>query len=146
MTKDDDRDELLRDGERVRVPMFAMDAKSIRDANAVHIHRPGYRFSQKLMRDGDAARETIIDLYDQYDREVSEKWRTTDQKEGDSCTAPNGDAGTLQFVAGKLVCTPVAAAKTSDSKLLDADFDDGDLRELAYSMYDADLQNRWRGE
>ena len=43
MTKDED-DKLLRDGERIRVPMFAMDASTVLDDGLPEgVHRPGYR-------------------------------------------------------------------------------------------------------
>ena len=147
MTKTKDDDKILKDGERVRVPLTMMDSvqKSVyADALSHHasLYKPGYRF----VTDSEA-KQRIDDAHAAYREELSNRWRTHDQGEGDSCTAPDGTPGRLQFVAGRLKCVPEAAAKTSDSKkLLDADFDDGDLREMAYALYDADVSSRWKGE
>lgn len=119
-TKDDnelfDENGILKDKSTLRTRMLAMDAKSINDANAVHIHRPGYRFSQKLMRDGDTDREAIIDLYTEYDNRVSNAWKNT----------------------------PPELPNTPAAPVIDSDFDDegGDC----YSQYDARIRDAWRSK
>ena len=160
----DDNDELehapkkarvLKDGERLRTPMYAERLRtpmyamdSVQKSIATHQHpslsKPGYRF----ITDSEA-RARIEDAHQAYREELSNRWRSSDGKEGDSCTAPDGTPGVLQFVAGRLVCQQRAAAKTADTKLIDADFDindDADLRELAYRLYDADVSSRWKGK
>ena len=149
-TKDDnelfDDNGILKDGARLHTPMYAMD--SVQKSIATHHHpslsKPGYRF----VTDAEA-KQRIDDAHAAYREDLSNRWRTHDQGEGDSCTAPDGTSGKLQFVAGRLKCVPEAAAKTADSKkLLDAEFDmnDGDLRELSYRLYDESISNRWKGE
>lgn len=113
------KSEAMKDGERVRVPMFAMDSvqKAIHDANAVYGCRPGYRFSQKLMKDGDTEREAIIDSYEQYDSDLQNRWRDT----------------------------PPEPARTPSAPVLDSDFDESEDEDF-YAEYDARLQDAWRSK
>lgn len=119
--------EPMKDGEKVRVPMYAMDAvqKSIHDAsqwamdsNTAHGHRPGYRMSGKLMRGGDADREAIIDAHEQYDREISERYKHTN---------------------------PEPVINTPAAPIIDDSWDDWDAQNM-YDRYDSSISERWKGE
>ena len=112
------------------------------DRNTARGHRPGYRVSQRMLTD-DEAREALADAYQEYeDRLVNAYKNTSDATEGSPCKAPTGEAGIWQTVAGRLVCTPQAAARTSDTKLLDQEFDDG---EDFYAAYDRRIANQYKG-
>ena len=145
-TTDDDNElfddaGILKDGVRLRTPMYAMDSvqRSIRDAMHPSLSKPGYRF----LTDAES-KQRIDDAHAEYRREISERWRTNDQKEGDSCRSPTGESGVLRFVSGRLVCTPVGAATTPDSnKLLDEGWDAEYDREQAYLEYDAWIRDAW---
>ena len=147
--EDDENDEnrLLKDCQRLRVPLTMMDSvqKSVyADALSRHpsLYKPGYRFATDS-----AAKARVNDALAEYDREISERYKhTNDQGEGSPCKSPTGEAGIWQTVAGKMVCTPQNAARTSDRKLLDEGWDAGDDREQAYREYDQMLQDAWRSK
>jgi hypothetical protein len=80
-------DDLLRDGQRLRVPMFAMDS-ALRSASAhlprVHdgtgdsglaIHRPGFRVTDAPLSDA------LQRAYDAYEHELTTAWRRGAGKE-----------------------------------------------------------------
>ena len=70
-TKDDDREEkLLKDGQVLRIRMFAMDSQK------AYSHRPGYRVGQKLLTDSET-RETLADVYEQYENDLTTRWQRT---------------------------------------------------------------------
>ena len=122
-----------------------IDAHSAKNYTDALDHHPSlYKLGYRFVTDS-TAKSRIDDAYEKYDREVSENWRTNDQKEGDACEAPDGTAGVLRFASGKLVCVPEAAARTSDTSNFVVN-DDADLRELAYRLYDNDISNRWRSD
>ena len=70
MTKHDDEDDkkVLKDSERLRVPMFAMDSQKALS------HKPGYRVGQQLLTDS-ATRETLADAYEEYENQLVNAWR-----------------------------------------------------------------------
>jgi hypothetical protein len=108
MNKDDD---IVQDGGKVKVPMFAMDAAW---------HRPGPRQFTKGVRDSSGLQAERIRAYDAYTDYITNAWRGRDEYknpgwsgrsgelrgsvEGDPCTK-NGWQGTLVRGAdGELVC------------------------------------------
>jgi hypothetical protein len=141
---DDDDDLILRDGERLRVPMVMMDSwqremvdrfARLHDGagNAVG-RRPGFVV--------DAAAGRDLSFYDQYDAEVGEAWRSPQigtgerefvgQREGDLCTI-NGNRGHLRVNKdrGRLVCVPDEPSRDTMH----------DEREAAYEEYQNRIQN-----
>ena len=149
--KSDDEQELLRDGERIRVPLLMMDALQrdvhnhfqMRTLDAA-VHRPGYRFPPRATKDELAAanrdwqqpgavellvtdagayvaREAIIDSYEAYDRELCERYRS-----------------------------PAAPAGETDGGVKAGDHDPAasvaDAREQAYLEYDRRTADAWRGD
>lgn len=122
-------DDILQDGETVRVPMRLMDSlqRSVATATThrIHdgrgnvgdaaVHRPGPRY---LTRDANThlVRDQVDLAYRDYDDQLTNAWRGRDAwsaSEGDSCTVRDiaggdvgfeGDPGTLQRRGGRLVC------------------------------------------
>jgi hypothetical protein len=144
---DDDMRNILKDGERMRVPMYAMDGSmdhldplqrtvvrdKLQDAritdgagnSGLSLHKPGFRISNTVTRDRS--------IYDAYDAQVASAYRNVGagesefrgQREGDSCTAKS-DQG---------------RDGSADSKLNDAMRDE---REAAHQEYQDRIQNAWR--
>ena len=74
---DDDAHRILADGERMRVPMFAMD--SVQRSVAQHFHdghgnRPGHRPGFAMSDANDDARQRA---YDEYRRDIENAWRSS---------------------------------------------------------------------
>lgn len=74
-------DDILKDGQVLHVPMFAMDSvqRSVAAStmNVSH-HRPGYRLNTQLVTDS-AARDALQDVYDQYERIYATRGRRQHQ-------------------------------------------------------------------
>jgi hypothetical protein len=116
ITDDDDdpfdRDGLLRDGHVARVRMNIRDGRPVRTFDSASQHRPGYRTTDAYTA---AERQR---LYDEYDKNVTEAWRTVVQHDartfdeprvGDVCTVRSGGIdggapGHLRMVNGQLTC------------------------------------------
>jgi hypothetical protein len=156
-------DSILRDGERLRVPLYMRDgsvnpdllphqrakaAQQTQDAvarkfglsDALQFHRPGFR------RNTDAAAlERILQAYADAEIEAANAWKgnaTTDQRAGDPCTCRGpeylddfGSQGTLQLRNGDWVCVP--NKKRQDAASFDS-------KAQAYAEYDREMANAWR--
>lgn len=138
---------VLKDGHSFRVPMTMADARSpsphLHDGRGGPVgHRPGFAFTIDSAI-SDAKRR----LYDEYDAEISQAYTSPPtgfgsrefigQREGDLCTI-NGAQGRLRRGPdGQLVCVP--DQRKNDCTAADA-------RETAYSAYEADITNAWRGK
>ena len=72
----------MNDGEKVRVSLLFMDAKTVLDDGLIGgLHRPGYRYIAT-----DAAAVTRIqEARDAYEKDLCSRWCTSDAKEGDAC-------------------------------------------------------------
>jgi hypothetical protein len=71
---DDDADEMVRDGERVRCPMYLMDSMQRRIAFDAASHQPGYRsVDSATVRD---ARRMARDAREEMIRRLTDAWRT----------------------------------------------------------------------
>jgi hypothetical protein len=168
---DTDDASVLRDGEKMRVPMYMADSGDAADAADGHVlladHQPGhYRPKDQAALDARAA------AYRAYDAEQSTAWRTEPIPEpsrtagalpyaggqvNDLCTVRNGGsdegaAGTLQMINGALVCVPDqrstdAMPRADDHYLMDDRFIEADRAKTtsAYAAYDAEAAEAWRG-
>jgi hypothetical protein len=143
-----DENDILRDGQRLRVPMMMRDhltplQRAVLDHNTVVVddcgdtalNRPGYRFIRGMDR------TAVHEAFDQYCRDTAEAWQGRDADtgryplsagEGSACTI-NGAPGTLQRESDYLVCRPTAATPG-----------DADPRAAAYRDYCDRLTNAWR--
>ena len=129
---DDDRDDILQDGQKLRVPMRLIDGRPNPDLDPLQrdvarhfaritdgvgrrqgLHQPGFRVNDAQPRD--------LSIYDAYDAAKSREWENppTGQgshgfvgaQAGDTCTVstgggrygPEGSCGTLRRVDGQLV-------------------------------------------
>jgi hypothetical protein len=152
-------DGIVADGERVHVPMWAMDAVQ-RDVaqhagkplvtdgtdNPLALHRPGFRLTANLA-ERTAADAALTEAYQEVAVRDANAWRTADEdgthpllvnkrgtvpakREGGSCQI-DGRRGRLQMVNGELQCIP-------DKQ------DAIDAREAAYAAYDLADSEAWR--
>jgi hypothetical protein len=153
--------QLLAGVTRVRVPMRDGMSKDI----AQH-----FAATEAAADSGRQRRQAAVDAYD---AEIGERWRDPDHGigshgfsgavAGDLCTVrrgggrfgPEGAAGTIQLVDGRLECVAdnyiPAAAKPNDKFIehnldwLSADESDRNaVKDSAYQQYDAQLANAWR--
>jgi 3-oxoacyl-ACP reductase-like protein len=120
MTKisNDDDDEILKDGERIRVSMLTMDSAQqniidqqttvLADGMRAGLHRPGYRY----VSESPQAREARDAMYDSIEKELSERWQTA---------------------------APGLITSVTDDSVLDQEFDD------CYQEYEHRLQNAYKG-
>jgi len=134
---DDDARNILKDGERMRVPMYAMDALSrdvaqhfarVTDATGdggLGLHRPGFRISSTITRDRS--------IYDAYNAEVASAYKNAGAVESEVCGQREGDSFTAKSDQGR--------DGSADSKLSDAMRDE---REAAHQEYQNRIQNAWR--
>lgn len=121
MTKTkDDENELLKDGQVLRVRLDMMDSvqKAIHAAGGhphPSHHKPGYRFATDS-----AAKSNIADAHAEYDREIGERYKHTNPE----------------------------PAKTPASPVLDQEWDNfgEDGRAAAYEEYDSRIQDSWKNE
>jgi hypothetical protein len=98
---DDDRKRVLRDGERLRVPLWMMDGTQreiaqrwqqsvtaecgalVTDAlgqSGLALHRPGARYLASNSNTGIAVQVTLRMMRDQYDAEQSRRWKDSDRE------------------------------------------------------------------
>ncbi len=138
--------DLIPDGGRIRVPMYAMDsvqssvfqhsARIVDAAGNTEFNRPGYR----ILVGDDAGRQAVADARAAYLRDLQNSWHSpgfggdpsiTGQGEhgrrdqpGDICMI-NGFSGHLRMVNGKLQCVPDDAC--TDAKRGRRDEDDDDV-------------------
>jgi len=171
---DFDLDRVLKDGERMRVPLRMMDSLSrdvaahfgrtmVQDAKIVDgfgngglsLHRPGHR----LFSSGQGDQS----FYDEYDRDISTRYRDANhtagvegvgssgfagRRVGDRCMVKSkrdigedGDRGRIMEIDGELVCV-------SDNHRNDDALDVRDHQQRMsdlYSELDRELSNAWRG-
>ena len=143
-------DGIVADGQRVRVPMWAMDslqksvaqdrvstedklARSFGLNDALDLHRPGFR--RVTDASALAAVEQAYRDADERDRNAyknlqgDKSGENRGQPEGDQCTI-NGAPGHLPKVCNKFECVP----DNSDAQTV-AD---------AYAEYDREAENAWR--
>jgi hypothetical protein len=142
-----DDDNILKDGERLRVPMTLMDGiqqavarESLRVTDGagktVGLHRPGFRLSAT------DARSTDLDVYAEYEKFLVDSWKTPSitgagergqvgAREGDLCTI-DGRPGHLKKVNGELSCVP------------DAQQDHQQRMAQLYDARDLELSQEWR--
>jgi hypothetical protein len=157
---DDDDDEILRDGETLRVPLRMMDSwhrdmerhfrdqrdrDRVTDANGdsgLGLLRPGFR----LLADADDLNDRRRAAYDKFTLDLENAWQNNPPtgfgshelrgaQEGDICTI-NGAPGHLRCGSdGKLVCVPDGG---KDATLPSTD------RTAARTSYIQRLENLWR--
>jgi hypothetical protein len=133
-----DENDILRDGQRLRVPMLMRDhltplQRAVATPFDASLHRPGFRYAA----DYTPRREAL----DQYIRDISNAWRPRDAEppdtyplsagEGSACTI-NGAPGTLQREGDWLICRPAPADPATDPRV------------AAYRDYCDGLTNAWR--
>jgi hypothetical protein len=154
-------DGVLNPGERLRVPMSAMDGKppkveKLADGKQVLSHRAGWRVKGSLSTD--SFHNERAKVYDEYTDYISNAWKgdavepqgptgfgsasaseLRGDKIGDPCTCRGannandfGSPGTMQMVGGKLVCVPTNP-RNADAKSV-------------YDKYNEDISNAWKGE
>jgi hypothetical protein len=164
-------DTLLRDGERIRVPLFFRDgainpalsdvqrAIAARDQqqllvtdgtnDPVNLHKPGYRYltDTTARSAGDVA---LKQAYEAYDQEQSRRWQHGDatrefvgEQEGAVCMVSNPEYPLDQGSAGHLRTINGRLICVPDKPRNDAQTIDA--REDAYAAYDAAARNAWRG-
>ena len=151
-----DKRGLIRDGQRLRFPMFAMDSiqKAIARSNVrvtdggggtVGLHRPGFRIADE----GKHQTSDVMRAYAEHEQYLNDAWKTLSfggnsssgqqgQREGDPCTK-NGFPGVLRNGADGLYCDigkHDAATGTEGY----------DHRQQAYDAYDAQVREAWRGQ
>jgi hypothetical protein len=155
----DGRGDVLADGEKLVVPLYAMDAAVddlqravMRDAaerrlarrfglnDGADLHRPGFRYN--LSDEMYDAREAA---YRDYENSQAEAWRSPPtgagersqrgQQPGDACSI-DGRAGHLRLVNGELKCIPDGPVRGNDHAMTD--------REAAYAEYQDRIENAWR--
>jgi hypothetical protein len=141
---DDGDDNVLKDGQRVRVPMVAMDStqRQVREhfgkvmdgfgrSNSELLHRPGQRFSEDSF-----AIDEKIKAYADYEADLTTAWRGGNPpikdagenlrgypREGDQCTVRGPEYPDQQGAPGHIqggVCVP------------DADYEDARRRKRQY--------------
>jgi hypothetical protein len=153
---DDDDDEILKDGERMFVPMRMMDGANARHPRIVDaagngdlgsLSRPGYRKVEDAR-----SREAIEAAYFAYDQELQNAYRSADAddqlfgRDGDACMV-DGSPGHLKRIGGKLVCVPDeqisdagSAGPRRDARSIDQLTRERQVRMTeVYSSYDAAL-------
>jgi hypothetical protein len=152
-------DGIVADGQRVRVPMWAMDALQ-RDVanhagqplvtdgtdNPLALHRPGFRVAADRAQ-RQAADAALTQAYEEVALRDANAWRTNDEndhplvskkrtvpakQEGDNCSI-NGRRGRLQLVNGQLECIPDKSVPDQRDAVADA-----------YAAYDQWQQDAWR--
>jgi hypothetical protein len=145
----EDDDDILRDGQRIVVPMNMRDGMSelqravaedkarrgdgIGLVDALALHKPGQRFSVDA-----AARTHVEQVYQDEKRKLQDAWRTTTvrgQQPGDQCTI-DGQPGHLNH---RLECVPDQrqdSVMTTDQAQA--------IKDAAYNAMVAELQNAWR--
>ena len=154
-TDDDDEEgkpwglRVLRDGERMRVPMTMIDStgRSVLDDHAPRVndpaavHRPGFHVTADQ-----AAMDRVEAAYAEVDARDANAWRNpapvgagsaefVGQQEGDHCTI-DGAPGHLRRAGGELVCVP----DTSQDDALPGE----DERDRAYREVALRDENAWR--
>lgn len=124
-----DKNGILKDGRRVRVPLMMRDAATVTDIfaadgsggrgdpSAASLRRPGFRIFWQDAVFSHLARRAKELAYAAYDADLTNAWRGDNPPtgagerqmrgaaEGDICTT-NGAPGHLRRVDGKLVCVP----------------------------------------
>jgi hypothetical protein len=160
----DDDDSILKDGERLIVPMFMKDGSPNpalspiqRAIAATHdamtfdagMHRPGYRYpsSTAAMSDAAAKRNTA---YNDYERDRTDAWKSkappagsypaNGANEGDACTV-NGSPGSLRAIPGHDGWLQCVADTNNDTRR-----DSQQTMDAAYSEYEWRIQNAWRSQ
>lgn len=165
--------DMLRDGERRRVPMLMRDHATVTtgivagdgtggyaDRTAPSLHRPGYRLFDRGAQFAERSREAKARSYQQYDADASNAWRNSEtptgagergsrgQQEGDLCTL-NGQPGHLRNVNGKLTCVADPDedddAENGNANDPDRATSDHQVRMADhYARFDAEVGNAWR--
>jgi hypothetical protein len=98
---DDGRKRVLRDGERLRVPLWMMDGTQLEIAqrwgqsetaeskavvtdalgqSGLALHRPGARYLASNSTTGIAVQATLRSMRDEYDAEQSHRWEDSDRE------------------------------------------------------------------
>jgi hypothetical protein len=160
-TEEEKEDGVLKDGQSLRVPMWAMDSvqravgkeaptsKLLVDdgtGNSLNLHKPGFRYSTNAAERA-AADVALTEAYEARELADREDYRSHDdhplnqntrglspsRKEGDRCSI-DGQRGRLQLVNGALQCLP----DHSNAQTVT------DERALAYAEYDREAENAWR--
>ena len=161
---EEDDDDVLRDGQTLRVPLHMRDGHSpmqrevmedkaarrfgLDDATA--LHRPGYKYCV----DADA-RARVEEARAQWIQEMTDGWKTTapgavefrGAQEGDVCTVREGGVGEggpghLKRIGGKLVCVPGQRHDSLPRTMTAADAQP--IRDAAYRQYCDELVNAWK--
>jgi hypothetical protein len=163
---DDDDDRILKDGERMRVPMRMCDSLQRQvarhfgtlsdDAGPLRItdttgsrfglHRPGFRIAtggnEDAWLDRAIARDAVEEARAAYEEELTNAWRNPPTSR---CVEPSSEAddgctldgpGHLGMDGGQQQCLPDRA--TGGTPITDA-------RAAAYTEYEEFLRNAWRG-
>lgn len=147
-----DDDDVLRDGQRISVPMNMRDAMSelqravaedkaarrVGLADSASLHRPGQRFSVD-----EAARRHVEEVYLDEKRKLQDAWRTPvvdtrGQQPGDQCTI-DGQPGHLDH---RIRCVP---DKRQDSVRPVYDAAEAQrIKDAAYAEMCRELEEVWR--
>jgi hypothetical protein len=141
----EDADDILRDGETMRVPVSLMDSMPrTKIGDGLAMHRNGWRLPASSLRDS-KQRQLLDLLYAQRDAETENAWREDypGASEGDPCTCrgadfPNdiGSPGHIELHEGRLCCVPDNPSANDARSVRDA-------RVRAYLDYDRDLTTAW---
>jgi len=146
--EDDDTRNILKDGERMRVSMYAMDGSMdhldplqravvrdrLQDARitdgagngGLSLHKPGFRISSTITRDRS--------IYDAYDAAAEVAYKNAGAVESEVRGQCEGDSCTVKSHQGRDGST---VSKRSDAVLRDE-------REAAHQEYQDRIQNAWR--
>ena len=171
--EDDDDKHILRDQERLRVPLTMSDSEqrtiaektchvwdSVRrseqrafvhdgsgNSNSLGLHKPGPRY----LSDGSVVDEREA-AYQWYDSDIQRRWMGDggEAKAGDECTI-NGAPGHLKVVGNRLECiaddpktNPGVRRGTAHTDSVNTSMADHATRMAEiYKNYDADISTRW---
>jgi hypothetical protein len=130
-----DDDDILRDGQRLVVPMNMRDGMSeLQRAVAEDKARRGIGLAD--------ARAYVEQVYQDEKRKLQDAWRTTNvrgQQPGDQCTTDNGEPGHLNH---RLECVP-DQREDSVPRVMTTDQAQA-IKDAAYAQMVNELQNAWR--
>jgi hypothetical protein len=166
-------DDILRDGETLRIHMMARDSSTQKTPVEIAIaatklamagfndamrdsHRPGFRLPAFGTADAAAAASTARDAaYSDYEKRQSNAWRGTKDKVPPvgSYPADEADIGAACTIDGR----PGTLQASDDDDFLicvAVDGNDNDdttdsrvkARDAAYASYNSDIQDRWRNK
>lgn len=135
MFEDEDDDELIRDGEHVRVPLHLMDStqREIAQSQQPPLNRTGFIFDSSETIESRAARQRSFDIGV---LEMTSGWKGG-PAQGDYVT----------ILGDKQMVVTDYDPQSGKLRMVDADAFDGEvLKQAALDTYERDLVNAWRSK